>query len=80
MEIKATKYSESVPPLDSLKETYVYQIAEKIARQVKPTRQETTYIINAINRQQVSPTALLLRGWLFDFTAIVNQPSQLSIF
>lgn len=78
--MRVTKYTDNVPPLDSLKETYVYQVADKVARHVRPTRQEIAYIESAIRRQQISPTRLLLRGWLFDFSAIITKQQQLSIF
>lgn len=81
MQIKAKKYAECVPPLDSLRDTDIYQIAEKIARNIKPTRQEIACVVAEIKQQQVNPTALVFRGWLFDFTPICPQKSsQLSIF
>lgn len=77
--MRVTKYTDNVPPLESLKDTYVYQVADKVARHVRPTRQEIAYIESAIRRQQISPTGLLLRGWLFDFSAIIKTQNQLSI-
>ena len=77
--MRVTKYTDNVPTLDSLRETYVYQVADKIARHIKPTRQEVAYITGEIRRQGISPTGLLLRGWLFDFSAIIKTQNQLSI-
>lgn len=79
--MKVTKYSDNVPALESLRGTDVYQIADKIARHVRPTAQEAAYIAASIRRQGISPTGLLLRGWLFDFTPIMGGPErQLTIF
>ena len=81
MNINAQRYSDSAPALDTLKETYIYGIAAKIAQHVRPTRQEINYIQREIRRQQASPTGVLLRGWLFDFTPIMNdKTTQLTIF
>lgn len=79
--IQAQRYSDNAPALETLKETYIYRIAEKLAQHIRPTQQETNYIRREVKRQQASPTGLLLRGWLFDFTPIVNETNkQLSIF
>lgn len=79
--MKVTKYSDNVPALESLRGTDVYQIADKIARHVRPTAQEAAYIAATIRRQGISPTGLLLRGWLFDFSAIMRERDrQLTIF
>ena len=81
MEIKAKKYSQNVPPLDSLKETDIYKVAEKLALHIRPTTQEIAYIISEVKRQQISPTAIVLRGWLFDFSPLFpKKTTQLSIF
>ena len=79
--MNVTRYTDNAPALDTLKETYIYRIAAKIAQHVKPTRQEISYIRREVRRQQASPTGLLLRGWFFDFTPIINETNkQLSIF
>jgi len=71
--MNATRYTDNAPALETLKETYIYRIADKLARRVRPTREEVNYIRREVKRQNVSPTGLLLRGWLFDFTVITAQ-------
>lgn len=79
--MRVTKYSDNAPELDTLKETYIYRIAAKIAQHVRPTAQEISYIRREVRRQHASPTGLLLRGWLFDFSPIISETNQqLSIF
>lgn len=49
--MRVTKYSDNAPELDTLRETYIYRIAAKVAHHVRPTAQEISYIRREVRRQ-----------------------------
>lgn len=79
--MKVKQYSPIVPPLDELKETAIYQLCAQVWQGVRPSAANERYLRRTIAQQQRG-NGILLRGWWFDFSPLMNaqQGAQMNLF
>lgn len=77
--MNATKYTGNAPALDTLKDTDIYRLCEAVWRGQRPSRNDADYIRRHIYH---GTTGILLRGWLFDFSPLLNahRGAQINLF
>lgn len=75
--MRVTRYSDSAAELDTLKDTDIYKACAQAWQGVRP--RDWKYIRGLIAR---GTTGVLLRGWLFDFSPLLNadRGAQMNLF
>ena len=61
-----------VPSLETLKSEEVYQLKEKVLKNQKLTNIEKDRLFSMLFGSSYSKTAVLLHGWMFDFSGILH--------
>ena len=77
--MRVTRYSDSAAELDTLKDIDIYKACAAVWRGQRPSRSDADYIRRHIYR---GTTGILLRGWLFDFSPLLNaeRGAQMNLF
>lgn len=69
----ATKFVKwDIPELDTLKNSKVYQLREKVNAGEKLSREEKNWIAENVNRNSYFKSAIPLSGYCFDFSEILK--------
>jgi hypothetical protein len=62
-----------IPPLENLKNTFAYQLHEKLERGEKLTRDDKDFAFRQIHTNIYSKAGIALHGWMFNYQEWLNE-------
>ena len=65
--------SHEIPELEAMKNTFPYQLHEKLERGEKPTREEKDSAFSQIHGNIWSKAGIALHGWMFNYQEWLNE-------